>query len=111
MESTRMERLLIAIVAGRSQDSVGGLKDAKERLFWDNVTRQVAEAIAAGYVIEVPSEMPDWYDSGLRVKDEPTPASKAMGESDELKSMPEEPVIPGSLDAPVGPDVHHDSND
>ena len=111
MESTRMERLLIAIVAGRSQDSVGGLKDAEEREFWDTVTREVAEAIAAGYVIDVPSEWGEVYDSGLRVNAEPTPASKAMGESDELKSMPEEPVIPSSLDAPVGPDVHHDSND
>lgn len=111
MESTRMERLLTAIVAGRSQDSVGGLKDAKERTFWDNVTRQVAEAIAAGYVIDIPNEIPDVHDSGLRVKDQPMPASKAISTFEVSKSITEERFTLGPMYVPNRLDAHAEWTD
>lgn len=66
MDSRRLEILLAAVVMGESPESVDLADD--ERELWERLKREVADIQAAGGVVDIPSEIPDFWTSGLRYR-------------------------------------------
>lgn len=101
IETRRMEQILVIATTGANPDALGELTAEEQALF---------DELAAGPKnVEVPSEIPEIWDSGLRVRD--TEATKAVGEFEVSKAVTEDRFTLGPMYVPNRLDAHAEWTD
>jgi len=101
MDSRRMEMITVIAVTGANAAVLGELTAEEQALF---------DKLAAGPKnVDIPFEVPDFYDSGLRVKD--TEAVKSVGEFEVSKAADEDRFTLGPMYVPNRLDAHAEWTD
>lgn len=96
-----MEQIAVVAATGADPGLLGELDEAEQDLF---------DAIAdSPEPIDIPSEIPDFFDSGLRVKD--TETAKAVGEFEVSKAVSEDRFTLGPMYVPNRLDAHAEWTD
>jgi hypothetical protein len=101
MEARRMEQIAV-VAATRADPALLGDMDEAERDLFDSIADSPEP-------IDIPSEIPDFFDSGIRVKD--TEATKAVGEFEVSKAVTENRFTLGPMYVPNRLDAHAEWTD
>jgi hypothetical protein len=101
MEARRIEQIAVVASTGADPALLGELNEAEQALFDEMADYPMP--------IDIPSEVPDFFDSGLRVKD--TETTKAVGEFAVSKSVSEDRFTLGPMYIPNRLDAHAEWTD
>lgn len=101
MEARRMERIAVVASTGADPSLLGELDKDEQELF--------GKIAAMVEPIDIPSEIPEFFDTGLRVKD--TEAVKAVGDFEVSKAVSEDRFTLGPMYVPNRLDAHAEWTD